>query len=192
MLEEIYQGVQEVTTSHNKKAVNIKIKKNNYIDFIKSGEGVSSKRKKQNILSSANDWVVLADVGENSLTFPVSIYATPLRPDIVLFSLKAKKVIMIELTCPKEERMSISNQIKRDKYTKELVPGCQRNGWQAHLFPVEVGCRGFVSTTFDTCMRSIGMSGSKIKDTKKKCSRASLRCSYNIWLQRKNKEFSKW
>ena len=31
VLEEIYQGVQEVTTSHNKKAVNIKIKKNNYI-----------------------------------------------------------------------------------------------------------------------------------------------------------------
>ena len=184
--------MEESVMTYNKKPLRLKVR-NQCINFVKAGEVKKREEQKQEgILSTSNDWIILADVGDEHLTFPVSIYATPLRPDIVVFSMKTKKVIMVELTCPKEERMSISNQLKRDKYNKELVPGCQRNGWQAYLFPVEVGCRGFVSKSLDGSMRAVGMSGSKIKELKKNCSKSALRSSYNIWIQRKKRDFSQW
>lgn len=193
ILELIHKSMEQTVNNFNSRMVKNIPDAPKYIKFVVAGENKKTdKSVPQKILSSSNDWIIMADIGENNLTFPVSIYATPLRPDIVVFSRKSKKVIIVELTCPKEERMSTSHQLKKDKYNKELIPGCQKNGWQAYLFPVEVGCRGFVSNSLDTTMRAIGMVNTAVKDLKKSCSKSALRSSYNIWLQRRKLEFNKW
>ena len=159
-----------------------------FIHFVKSGSG--KKTKNSTILQGANDWQLISDTGEGKLVFPTCIYCTSLRPDLAIFSKEQKVVIIIELTCPKEERMAISNNLKLTKYNAELVPGCRRNGWKVPLYAVEVGCRGFVSKSFSSIMRQIGLKD--VKTLRNRCSTTVLRSSYNIWLHRSNKEFNKW
>lgn len=65
-----------------------------------------------------------------------------LRRDVVLWSEKAKKVILIELTVPWEEGCNEASERKRQKY-QGLLGDCREEGWQAWLFPIEVGCSGF-------------------------------------------------
>lgn len=52
---------------------------------------------------------------------------TTFRPDSVLVENSTKKVVMLELTVPWEERMEEADKRKRGKYTK-LVEECRRQG----------------------------------------------------------------
>ncbi|VDI00806.1 Hypothetical predicted protein [Mytilus galloprovincialis] len=52
----------------------------------------------------------------------------------------SKKVVIIELTVPWEERCGVANERKRAKYDG-LLAECRDRGWQTWNFPVEVGCR---------------------------------------------------
>ena len=78
---------------------------------------------------------------KRQLRFPPEILSTKLRPDIVIWSPRGRKVIILELTVPWEERMEDAYERKMLKYQK-LVEECQDQGWRAWCFPVEVGCRG--------------------------------------------------
>jgi hypothetical protein len=78
-------------------------------------EGVS-----QSVLECANDWKLLVDFDAKKVEFPPAIVATPLRPDIVLWSQMSRVVVLIELTCCAEEGMSPARLRKETKYT-ELV-----------------------------------------------------------------------
>ena len=49
-------------------------------------------------LECANDWELLVDL-EKQAQFPPTIIASPLRPDIVIWSKMARVVVLIELTC---------------------------------------------------------------------------------------------
>ena len=84
---------------------------------------------------------MMADVGKQ-LKFPPEVAITTSRPDIALWSVKTRQVVLIELTVPWEERMEDAHQRKRLKY-QELVMECQDNRWRAWCMPVEVGCWGF-------------------------------------------------
>ena len=64
------------------------------------------------------------------------------RPDIVIWSVKAKKGFVIELTVPLEENFDWAHQRKLEKY-EDLKKQCVRNSWITIVFPIEVGCRGF-------------------------------------------------
>ena len=65
-----------------------------------------------------------------------------LRPDILLFSMSTKKVIIIELTCPCEENLSQWHEGKSQK-CYPLCCSIRSNGCSVYFYAIEVGTRGF-------------------------------------------------
>ena len=112
-----------------------------FVDFVKEGGKSSRTTSTNGVLSTANDWNLIADVHQRSKS-PQDITSTALRPDTVLYSKATKQVIMVGLTVPWEERMEEAYERKRAKY-QYLVGECQQRGWRPWCLPVEVGCRGF-------------------------------------------------
>ena len=70
-------------------------------DFIKFVEKGSKVRKGlfMWVHYTSVDWILIADL-DKKYNFPFHIAYTELQPDITIYSNSAKKVIMIELTCP--------------------------------------------------------------------------------------------
>ena len=96
-------------------------------------------------LTRARDWKMLVDIGQQ-LVFPAEIAATTLRPDLVLWSPSLKSVYITELTVPWENSVEEAYERKKLRYT-ELAADAQQRGWKAKVYPVEVGCRGFVASS---------------------------------------------
>ena len=119
---------------------------------------------------------------ERKLQFPEIIH-TNLRPDIVIWSQKNKKIIAIELTVPWEERCDEAHMRKADKYA-ELMEECRQKGWSAWLFPVEIGCRGFPSTSVWKMFTALGVVGQGRKKAIQAASSAAEKASSWIWLRR--------
>lgn len=88
------------------------------------------------------DWHLKVDFGKQ-LEYRENVMATSFCPDIVLFSETSKRVRMMELTVPWEERMEEAKGRNRAKYADPLDE-CRRRRWQAQCVPVEVGSKGFV------------------------------------------------
>ena len=65
-----------------------------FIKFVKQGT-ISKKSKKVSfgILHQASDWVLLDDL--DNLVIPSFIAVSSLRPDILLFSMSTKKVVIL-------------------------------------------------------------------------------------------------
>lgn len=63
------------------------------------------------------------------------------RPDIVTYSLKSRKVILIELMCPVEDNIEQRHSEKVSHY-EGLLKECINTGWKVHLFAKEVGACG--------------------------------------------------
>ena len=82
---------------------------------------------KTTLSDSANDWKLLIDYDQENIVFPPEIYGTPERPDITLWCYAARKVILIELTCPSEEGIHAAKTRKLKKYSK-LVPTFRKVG----------------------------------------------------------------
>ena len=49
-------------------------------------------------------------------TIPPSVLVTPLKPDLVIFDIKAKTVYIFELTVPSETRIKTAHRLKYEKY----------------------------------------------------------------------------
>ena len=80
------------------------------------------------MLDGAHDWKLLADFHNNNYVFPPEILSTNLRPDILFWSQKKHKVIIVELTCPAEEGMSAAKTLKEAKYLPLITDSTQTNG----------------------------------------------------------------
>lgn len=52
---------------------------------------------------------------DGKLKVPVKVASTNLRPDILLMSGSRKKMGVVELTVPSEERIEVSGELKRTK-----------------------------------------------------------------------------
>ena len=63
-----------------------------------------------------------------------SVAITNQRPDMILMSEMTKRVGLIELTVPNEERIEVSGKLKRAKYAP-LQEG-KANGWNVHVWAV--------------------------------------------------------
>ena len=75
----------------------------NLIRFVRAGVKAKPKEgKTQNALSLTTDWELRADLVIR-LKFPDHITQTSLRPDILIFSNKIRKILIWELTVPWEE-----------------------------------------------------------------------------------------
>ena len=114
------------------------------IKFVRQGEKVSKteQRAPSSYLDGASDWVLSVDL-EGRLKVPSKVAETSLRPDMLLLSDSAKRVGIIELTVPSEDRVEISGELKRAKYS-ELEREGRRKGWVVRIWTLEVGCRGLL------------------------------------------------
>ena len=71
--------------------------------------------RKPSLFEGCTDWHAATDLKHNFI-FPTEIALTKKRPDIVNWSVKAKKVFVIELTVPFEENFDWAHQRKLEKY----------------------------------------------------------------------------
>lgn len=150
----------------------------------------SYKIKRESPFDNSRDWKLIWDEDKYPQEFPQNIYSTPERPDIVVWSDKAKEVILIELTVGDESNFSDQVVRKEARYNKELIPGIIAAGWKARLFTIEVGCRGFWHHTVPALLNYFGLTKRKKKETLQEAALTALRCSYSIWLARNNRKWS--
>ena len=155
------------------------------IKFQKEGDKTATKTTKGkgvSILSKGTDWDLLVDL-KKKLVFPQDIVITTQRPDMVLLSRKSKRVFLIELTVPWEDRLQLSHLLKKDKY-QDLVDEAMLQGWHALCFPIEVGCRGFPSSNLQFMFKQIGLSSVRLKRALKDIGGTAESCSRWLWLRR--------
>ena len=177
VLRELADSLEQERKSRPKK------KKGVSIQFVKEGEKANKARHAGlgGILDQADDWTMAVDLGTR-LTFP-EIVPTTLRPDIVLSSKGTKKVIVIELTVPWEERCAEAHERKKAKY-EDLLAECRQQGWSTWSFPVEVGVRGFPAQSVWRMFSALGVTGRSRKTSVRKVAQAAERASCWVWTRR--------
>ncbi|MGH0119867.1 UNVERIFIED_CONTAM: hypothetical protein FKN15_059248 [Acipenser sinensis] len=103
---------------------------------------------------------MLADVGQQ-LIFPPEIATTNLQPDIVLWSGSACLVHLVEVPVPWEDAVDEAYERKKLWYA-QLAAEAEQRGWRVQVYPVEVGCRGFVAHSTTQFLRDIRFSGQEL------------------------------
>ena len=80
------------------------------VKFVKPGhKPAKTKRPPVGLLHFAEDWKLLSDQ-KSSLVVPIFLAITTLRPDIIVYSVQTKVVIVIELTSPFEKNFEDHHQ----------------------------------------------------------------------------------
>ena len=147
------------------------------IQFVKEGN-VSKTPHRNNrhiLLDGYTDWRVIADI-DRQLAFPTEITSTRQRPDLVIWSVISKKVIIAELTIPFETNIDWAHQWKLEKY-EDRREQCTKNDWSTDIFPLEVGCRVFISNTTSTFLTELGLSPAKKREYIKKIQNKAVTAS---------------
>jgi hypothetical protein len=161
----------------------IKMGKQELIKFVR--EGAMPKRGEE-VLEEVDDtgelWEVRVDL-EKRLVFPQDIVVTTLRPDMVLMHRLLKRVVIMELTVPWEDRMDEAHERKSLKY-EDLRQACVQAGWKASCYAVEVGCRGFAGLSLRAFLRDIGVSGKQLRIGIERAAAAAEKASAWLWLKR--------
>ena len=160
------------------------VKKAN-IQFLKAGETTGKARSTHPLtplVSAQGSWEVECDLGK-ALVFPQHIVQTRLRPDMVLWSDTKKTVLIVELTVPWESNMEWAYERKTARYS-DLQSDCTEKGWTCKIYPVEVGCRGFVGQSTIRFLSAIGVAPRVRQATVKKLQETAESASAWIWNKR--------
>jgi hypothetical protein len=191
VLSDIYKGIAEKIVSI--KAQDISSVRLPYIHFVAETQarhgrpaGVSASERRPlttGLLHEAGDWEILADGVSPDYFFPTDIAITAMRPDICIFSRLRRRVVLIELTVPMEDRLTESATIKTAKY-QELVNDISSNNWRCDLFTVEVGSRGNDAVSLGRCLTCLGFSRKVSQTLQRSVCDTSRRASYFIYLKR--------
>ena len=170
---------------------NMPWKKKSWIKFKKAGEKgkVAPSVTEESVLRFSRDWKIQVDLPGAPLSIPCHIAATMQRPDIILTSEALKQLIIIELTCPTEDRVEISSELKRTKYEDDLAKAAKMKGWNTLIYTVEVGCRGFPARSMVKMLKEIGYKGRQKKMILRKLGTIAEECSLTIW---KSSHFRSW
>ncbi len=157
------------------------------MQFVAEGQRMTTTpvppQKNTSILSRATDWELQVDL-RKKLVFPQDVAVTTLRPDMVMLSRSTKTIYIVELTVPWEDRLEISHKLKATKY-QDLVDEAHIKGWQATLFPIEVGCRGFPSSSTRYLLKQLGLLPTHLKKAIKAIGATAETCSRWVWLKRR-------
>lgn len=156
--------------------------------FIAEG-GIGSIRQKETTrpFTPSQEWSMKVDL-DRKLQFPTEITTTTLRPDIVAWSAKARAVALIELTVPTEEGIEAAFERKKAKYS-ELAAECREAGWKTTIYPVEVGCRGFMGLSTIRLLKDVGVTGGRLKKATKELAEEAEKGSFWLWLRRKDRSW---
>ena len=124
---------------------------------------------------------------------PPDIVTTALRPDLFILNRESKEIVLFELTCPWDANIDRSHNFKEERYAP-LVADLSRY-FKVYHFSVEISVRGQVSKPNQTRFKSLAYrcchnSRTVSRDLVKKCSRASLLCSFSIFSARKEPSWS--
>ena len=131
-------------------------------------------------LDGANDWKLHVDL-DRKLKFPREVAVTNLRPDMLLVSESTKRIGVVELTVPSEDRIEVSGELKKAKYAPLQEQG-KVNGWNVNIWAVEVGCRGgFTAASMASFLKDIGIAGRERNLQLKKIGEEALSASRMIW-----------
>ena len=164
------------------------ISNNTKINFVKENNSTSSRKESRkdervfSILDNGSDWRVESDI-QSKLVFPTDIALTAQRPDLIIWSVTQRKIYIIELTVPFEENFDWAHQRKLEKY-EDLREICTRNGWTTTIFPVEVGCRGFIANSTSAFISNLGFSPSDRRKYIDQIQDKALSASAWIWQTR--------
>ena len=91
----------------------------------------------------------------------------------------SKKVIIPEIMIPFEVKIDWEHQRKLEKY-KDLWEQCVKNGWSTDIFPLEIGCRGFILNSTSTFLIKLGLSPAKKREYIKKIQNKTVTASEQI------------
>ena len=152
------------------------------INFFKEGDAPpQSARRPQGLklLAGAMDWKTAADLKE-ALHFPIHIVQTRDRPDIVVWSDSARRVLLVELTVPWEENMDEAFERKKTRY-ETLRTECEDKEWACHVMPIEVGCRGFLGRTTTSYLTNLGLKSRAKRNATQRLQEAAEQASSWIW-----------
>ena len=133
----------------------------------------------------ANDWVLAYDDPHNPLVIPHHIVQNSLCPDIIIYSNATKQFLILELTVPAEDNIIQRHTDKESKYAK-LLDNININQWTGHVFGIKIGSRGYVAKSFGFALLKLGLKQDAITKLRKAVSLICIRCSYLIYLSRKN------
>ena len=177
ILRLIAHGVDAKRLNHNKQPRIVEKK----IQFVKEGEKKTpiQERVPHSYLDGAIDWKLMVDLGGN-LKFPRQVAITNQRPDMILMSEATKRIGLIELTVPSEERIEVSGELKRAKYAPLQEEG-KANGWNVRVWAVEVGCKGFPAASMASFLKDIGIAGGERTRLLKKIGEEAENSSRMIW-----------
>ena len=163
-LNEILEIIAEIAKMCCETANEISCMKTS-IQFVKEENVLKTPHRnnwyKPTLFNGCTDWRVIADV-DRQLAFPTEITSTHQRPDLVIWSVNSKKVIIAELTIPFETNIDWAHQRKLEKY-EDLREQCTKNDWS-----LEIGCRGFISNATSTFLTKLGISPEKKSEYIKK------------------------
>lgn len=152
--------------------------------FIKPGvEARAVRQEEWSVLKPGHEWQMRVNLNQQ-LKFPPEIAATSLRPDIVIWSSSAMVVVIAELTVPWEENMEAAFERKKEKYSN-LAAECKDSGWRTHLYPVEVGSRGFVGKSTHHLLKALGVMGPRRRRAEKELAEEAEKGSFWLWLRRR-------
>ena len=118
-------------------------------------------------------------------SFPPNICATSERPDIVVWSPRARSVILLELTCCAEEGVRAAQLRKEVRYHK-LVENTRTLNWNADLLTIEVGARGLIGDSTFRAFVKLGFPPNVATQLCKSLSIVVARCSYGVYLAHKS------
>ena len=177
VLRQIALYVEAKCKNHNKQPRREEKK----IQFVKAGEKRAPTQKSLpgSYLDGAIDWQLRTDLDGN-IKFPTQVADTNKRPDMILVSESTKRIGLIELTVPSEERIEVSGELKKAKYASLLEEGRTR-GWNMHMWAIEVGCKGFPATSMASFLKDIGIAGGERNRQLKKIGEVAMTSSRRIW-----------
>ena len=79
---------------------------------------------------------------------------------------------------------------KHDKYSK-LAHKLREKGWKVIPNCVEVGARGYVNHNWHHFTKTVGFTKADSNSLKAKVARTAQRCSYYLYCNRNNKEWTR-
>ncbi|KAJ8338397.1 hypothetical protein SKAU_G00373630 [Synaphobranchus kaupii] len=152
------------------------------VNFISEGDKAprarTTAKNLPSILQRASDWEMQVDL-KRKLVFPQDVAVTSLWPDMVLLSRSTKTMLVAELTVPWEGRLAISHQLKRAKY-QDLIDEALIKGWHATVFPIEVGCPGFPTTSVCYFLQKFGLGPKHLKIATREIAETSSRWLWSM------------
>ena len=163
-----------------------------YIAFVKAGQKPKRSKKRRPLVSSILDvgnWSISADLhsSPSSIQSEISKILPEINnkyiPDIFMHDECNKNAVIAELTCPWEDNITHAKDRKHQKYMP-LAKLLKRKGYIVHFFTIEVGSRGYISTSLKSFLTSLGFPLSKTNKLRSQLSQISILCSYTIYLHR--------